>query len=221
MGSVSMSKTGCSYLIEYYDKCKSGEILIGQELMSRLDAAWTIQGIWQTVSINELKRIKFIENPMPSTPKPGPPSLLSWSSKNLMEALYGFYMEIEGRWLRRFTELLLVVGRKNGKSSWCSALALAEFFCGNRGTNLMCASNDYEQAGILFDEINAMREESAKLEKVSRKNIKGIFMGNPKQRKKKGKFSYQNKAKIKKLSARTGGKEGRNLDVVIADETTK
>ena len=87
------------------------------------------------------------------------------------------------------------------------------------GTNLMCASNDYEQAGILFDEINNMREESPRLERVSRKNIKGIFMGNPKQRKKKGKFSYQNKAKIKKLSAKTGGKEGRNLDIVIADET--
>ena len=64
-----------------------------------------------------------------------------------------------------------------------------------------------------------MREESPRLERVSRKNIKGIFMGNPKQRKKKGKFSYQNKAKIKKLSAKTGGKEGRNLDIVIADET--
>lgn len=43
-------------------------------------------------------------------------------------------------------------------------------------------------------------------------------MGNPRQRKMKGKFSWQNKAKIKKLSSRTGGKEGRNLDVVIADE---
>jgi len=82
----------------------------------------------------------------------------------------------------------------------------------------MCASNDYEQAGILFDEIANMREESPRLEKVSRKNVKGIFMGNPKQKKKKGKFSYQNKAKIRKLSARTGGKEGRNLDAAFVDE---
>ena len=63
-----------------------------------------------------------------------------------------------------------------------------------------------------------MREESRSLERVSRKNIKGIFMGSPKQKKKKGKFSYQNKAKIRKLSANTGAKEGRNLDFSIIDE---
>lgn len=43
-------------------------------------------------------------------------------------------------------------------------------------------------------------------------------MGNPKQKSKKGKFSYQNKAKIKKLSAKTGAKEGKNIDFAIIDE---
>ena len=43
-------------------------------------------------------------------------------------------------------------------------------------------------------------------------------MGNPKQKRKKGKFSYQNKAKIKKLSAKTGAKEGKNVDFAIVDE---
>lgn len=166
------------------------------------------------------KRIKFIqENCKHSiSPYAGQPFILELWQKAIIEALYGFYMELEGRWVRRFTDLLLVIGRKNGKSTFCSALALAEFFCGNMGTNIMCASNDYEQAGILFDEIANMREESRKLEKVSRKNIKGIFMGNPRQRKKRGKFSCQNKAKIRKLSARTGGKEGRNLDMAVVDE---
>ncbi|NLZ52389.1 MAG: terminase large subunit [Thermoanaerobacteraceae bacterium] len=166
------------------------------------------------------KRIKFIERECKHSISPfaGKPFILELWQKALIEALYGFYIEIDGSWIRRFNELLLLIARKNGKSSLCAALALAEFFCGNRGTNIMCASNDYEQAGILFDEINNMREESPKLERVSRKNIRGIFMGNPKQRKKKGKFSRQNKAQIKKLSARTGGKEGRNLDVAIADE---
>ena len=127
-------------------------------------------------------------------------------------------MEIEGKWLRRFNRTLLIIGRKNGKTTLCAADALAEFFCGNMGTNILCASNDYEQAGLIFDEINNMREESPKLDKVTRKNIKGIFMGNPKQKKKKGKFSKQNKAKIKKLSAKTGAKEGKNVDKAIIDE---
>jgi phage terminase large subunit-like protein len=127
-------------------------------------------------------------------------------------------MDVRGVWRRKFTRSLLLVGRKNGKTSLCAADANSEFFCGNIGTNILCASNDYEQAGLIFDEINNMREESPKLEKVSRKNIKGIFMGHPKRKKKKGKYSYQNKAKIKKLSAKTGAKEGKNIDKAIVDE---
>lgn len=211
-----------SFLLEYIEKCKKGEILIGKELMAQLDMLMDDMNnpMYRFDLTEPHKRIKFIERECKHSISPfaGQPFLLELWQKAIMEALYGFYMEIEGQWIRRFTDLLLVIGRKNGKSTFCSAMALAEFFCGNVGTNIMCASNDYEQAGILFDEIANMREESPRLEKVSRKNIKGIFMGNPKRKKKKGKFSYQNKAKIRKLSARTGGKEGRNLDAAFIDE---
>jgi phage terminase large subunit-like protein len=63
-----------------------------------------------------------------------------------------------------------------------------------------------------------MREERPRLSRVTRKNQKGIFMGNPKQKKKTGKYSKQNKAKIKKLSVKTGAKEGKNVDLAIVDE---
>lgn len=99
-----------------------------------------------------------------------------------------------------------------------AAICLAEFYCGEMGTKIMCASNDYEQARLMFDGITAMREESPKLARTSRKNIKGIFMGNPKQKNARGKFSYQNKGSIKTMSSRGGAKEGRNLKVVAADE---
>ena len=211
-----------SFLLEYIEKCKTGEIIIGKELMAQLDMLLEDMGdtLYKFDVTEAHKRIKFIERECKHSISPfaGQPFILELWQKAIMEALYGFYMELEGQWVRRFTDLLLVIGRKNGKSTFCSAIALAEFFCGNVGTNIMCASNDYEQAGILFDEIANMREESPRLEKVSRKNIKGIFMGNPKQKKRKGKFSYQNKAKIRKLSARTGGKEGRNLDAAFIDE---
>ena len=56
------------------------------------------------------------------------------------------------------------------------------------------------------------------MSRVTRKNIKGIFFGNPKQKKKTGKFSAQNKGSIKKMSAKMGAKEGRNLKIAIVDE---
>lgn len=211
-----------SYLVEYYNKCRKKEITIGKELMTQLEMLMDdIEDQSFKFDLTEAhKKIAFIEAECKHSISPfaGKPFILELWQRAIIEALYGFYIKLDGQWARKYTELLLVIGRKNGKSSFCSALALAEFFCGNVGTNIMCASNDYEQAGILFDEIANMREESAKLERVSRKNIKGIFMGNPKQKNKKGKFSYQNKAKIRKISSRTGGKEGRNLDCAIIDE---
>ncbi len=211
-----------SYLVEYYEKCKAKEIIVGKELMKQLEILIEDMDnpIYKFDTTEAHKRIKFIENECKHSISPfaGNPFLLELWQKAFLESKYSFYMLIENQWLRRFTRTLLLIGRKNGKTTLCAGDALAEFFCGNVGTNIICASNDYEQAGLVFDEINNMREESPKLIKVSRKNIKGIFMGNPKQKNKKGKFSYQNKAKIKKLSVKTGAKEGKNIDKAIVDE---
>lgn len=211
-----------SFLIEYYEKCKSGEITIGRELMTQLELLIEdIQNpIFKFEPAEAHKRINFIEKECRHSISPfaGEPFILELWEKAYLEALYAFKIEIRGIWRRRFTRSILLIGRKNGKTTLCAADGLAEFFCGNTGTNILCASNDYEQAGLVFDEINNMREESPKLSKVTRKNIKGIFMGNPKQKKKQGKYSYQNKAKIKKLSAKTGSKEGKNIDKAIVDE---
>lgn len=211
-----------SYLIEYINKCKNGEIIIGQDLMALFDMLISDldNPLYRFDTTEPHKRIKFIETQCKHSISPfaGDPFLLELHQKARIEALYGFYMEIDGKWIRRFTRILLLIGRKNGKTTECAGISNAEFFCGNTGTNILCASNDYEQAGLVFDEINAMREESRSLEKVTRKNIKGIFFGNPKQKNKKGKFSAQNKAKIKKLSVKTGAKEGKNIDCAIVDE---
>ena len=211
-----------SYLLEYYQKCKSGEIIVGKEMQAMLDILIEDMDdpLFRFDVAEAHKRIDFIEKECRHSISPfaGKPFLLELWQKAYLEAKYSFYMELEDKWLRRFNRTLLLVGRKNGKTTLCAADALAEFFCGNVGTNILCASNDYEQASLVFDEINNMREESPKLDKVSRKNIKGIFMGNPKQKRKKGKFSKQNKAKIKKLSIKTGAKEGKNVDKAIIDE---
>jgi len=211
-----------SYLVEYYEKCKTGEIIVGKEILIGLELLMEdMEDPQYKFDLTEAhKRINFIEKECKHSISPfaGKPFLLELWEKAYLEAKYSFYMDIEGKFLRRFNRTLLLIGRKNGKTTLCAADGNAEFFCGNTGTNILCASNDYEQAGLVFDEINNMREESPKLAKVSRKNIKGIFMGNPKQRNKKGKFSYQNKAKIKKISAKTGAKEGKNVDKAIIDE---
>lgn len=213
-----------SYLLEYIEKCKSGEILIGHELMQMFDILLPYfeneEIRFETADAH--KRIKFIEKECKhyEAPFAGKPFILTLRQKAFTEALYSFktFDEEVNRWIRLYQETLLLVGRKCGKTPFIAALVLAEFFCGEMGTKALCSSNDYEQADIMFQAIDSMREESHALEKVTRKNIKGIHFGNPKNRKTKGKFSYQNKGNIRKISAKTGAKEGKNIKVGAVDE---
>lgn len=213
-----------SYLLQYISKCRSGEILVGQELMQEFDR---IIPLFNNPDVkidfeDAHKRIKFIERECRhfEAPFAGKPFILMLFQKAFIESIYIFKVwdEEVNRWVRLIQDVLFLVARKNGKTPLISAINLAEFFCGEMGTKILCASNDYEQADLMFQAIDAMREESKTLAKVTRKNIKGIFFGNPKRPKKRGKFSYQNKGSIRKISAKTGAKEGRNIKVGAVDE---
>lgn len=219
-----MSVPFTSYLHEYMYKCRNGEILAGQELLQTfdiLDEHLENPDIrFEVADAN--KRISFIEEKCRhfEAPYAGKPFILDLFQKAFVTALHAFKIyepEID-KWVRLFQDVLFLVGRKNGKTPLIGALNLSEFFCGPEGIKILCSSNDYEQAALMFDAINAMREESPSLEKVTRKNLTGIYFGNPKRRKNKGKFSYRNKGHIKKISAKTGAKEGRNIAVGAADE---
>ncbi len=213
-----------SWLLEYIEKAKSGEEIVGKELMMMLDI---LLSHFDNPDIrfdtaDAHKHIKFIETKCKhfEAPFAGKPFILTLRQKAYIESFYSFKIfepEI-GRWVRLYQERLMLVGRKCGKTPLEAAMDLAEFFCGEMGTKILCSSNDYEQAALMFDAINAMREESPAIERVTHKNIKGIFFGNPKQKKKKGKFSRQNKGNIRKISAKTGAREGRNIKVGSADE---
>ena len=213
-----------SYFSEYLSEIRSGKIIVGRELMTELERLE--QDLenprFRYDTTDAEKRIRFIERECKhyEAPWAGKPFILLLWEKAVIELLYSFkiYDEDLGRWIRRFKEMTLLVARKNGKTPLIGSLILAEFYCGEIGTKVMCSSNDYEQASLMFDGVNAMREESPRLARTSRKNIKGIFMGNPKQKNARGKFSYQNKGTIRKMSSKGGAKEGRNLKVVVADE---
>ena len=213
-----------SYIKEYYELIKSGEIVAGQELIMQLKMLLDdISNPFNLIDYEESnKRIKFIEKECKhyEAPHAGRPFILEIWQKAFIEAIFAIkiYDEEIGRYVRKYQEVLFLVGRKNGKTPLIGAICLSEWFCGEIGKKILCASNDYEQADLMFQAIDAMREESKTLVKCTRKNIKGIYFGNPKRKTAKGKFSYQNKGSIRKLSAKTGAKEGRNIGVGAVDE---
>lgn len=217
-----------SYLHLYAEKIKSGQIVAGTHIK---------QGIRRflddfdnpelRIDLSESdKRIRFIENEckLYEAPFSGRPFRLELFQKAIIESIYAikkWNTEAnfgKGGWVRKYQDVLILIARKNGKTPLVAAISLSEFVCGEMGTKILYGSNDFEQADLAFSATDAMREESPSMAKRTRRNQKGIFFGNPKHRKTKGKYSYQNKGSIRKISANGKNKEGRNIKVGVVDE---
>ena len=198
-----------NYLVEYYNQIENGNIIVGLELKAELDQL--IKDLDNPAYIFDEKpgklRIDFIETFCKHTKSPfnGMPFILELWEKALLQTAYGFKMADSG--LRRFNEVILLIARKNGKTTFVAGIDLAEFFLSSGGVDIVCASNTTEQANILFEEINNMREQSPALSKDTRskKNIFHIY-------------SPKTKNKIKKLSAQSRNKDGYNIEVGCIDE---
>ena len=213
-----------SYIRAYWEEIQSGKAIVGyyvRRQMELLIADLKNPNLQIDFTESE-KRIKFIERECRHSEAPfaGKPFLLMTWQKAVIEAIFAIkiYNAEFDRFVRKYQEVLLVLGRKNGKTPTASAISLSEWCCGEMGTKILFGSNDYDQADLLFMAADAMREASPKLARCTRRNQKGLFFGNIKQKTHIGKFSRQNKGSIRKISARTGAKEGRNIKVGVVDE---
>jgi phage terminase large subunit-like protein len=195
------------FLEEYHHQIMSGQIIAGYELKDEL-----------TKLINDMKddryvydtrdadmRMDFMENCVRLTKSPfyGQPMKLMLWQKAFISAMYGFKMAEDQT--DRFRRILLLIARKNTKSETCSGLGLTELITGNDGSDIVCSSNDDNQANILYTAIDTMRLMIDPKQKDTWKNQQWI----------KCKI---NGSKVFKLSDRTRNKEGRNIDFAIIDE---
>lgn len=193
-------------LEKYYEDCKNGVHVIGTELMMLLEKLMDDMNgdeyIYDTIEADI--RMDFMENCIKLTKSPfygEPLKLLDWQ-KAFISAVYGFKMQ-DG--LNRFQRVLLLIARKNAKSETCSALLLTDMIIGGRGRDIVCSSNDDNQADILYNACDTMRlmiDPDSVDTWRNQKNIRCI----------------ENNNKIFKLSDRTRNKEGRSLDFAVIDE---
>ncbi len=195
------------FLEEYYQKIMSGEIVAGmelkQELKKLIEEMNDERYIYDTTDAD--LRMDFMENCVKLTKSPfyGKPMILMLWQKAFISTVYGFKMAADKT--DRFRRILLLIARKNTKSETCSGLGLTELITGNDGSDIVCSSNDDNQANILYEAINTMRLMIDPKQKDTWKNqqhIKCLFNG----------------SKCFKLSDRTRNKEGRNIDFAIVDE---
>lgn len=197
-----------SFLLEYHARIECGEILVGQELwqeLQNLKADFYCDAYYYDTA-DALLRMDFMENCVRLTKSPyyNKPMVLMLWQKAFIEAVYSFKMSETT--FDRFKKIILLIARKNTKSETCSALGLSELIVGNEGADIVCSSNDDNQASITYDAIDTMRLlidpdqlDTSRNQRFIRNRVNG--------------------SKIFKLSDRTKNKEGRNIDFAIVDET--
>lgn len=203
-----------SFLLEYKARIETGEIIVGRELYTELvklaEDMYNERYIFDTT--DALKRMHFMENCVRLTKSPfyNKPMVLMLWQKAFIETIYSFKMAEEsidkGAFIDRFKKILLLIARKNTKSETCSGLAESELFVGNEGADIVCSSNDDNQASITYDAIDTMRQLIDPRDLDTKRNQRFIL-------------NKITNSKIFKLSDRTRNKEGRNIDFAIVDET--
>ena len=152
------------------------------------------------------KRIKFMETLCLQSKQPyymKPIELMIWQ-KAWWEALYSFKMSDSGK--RRFTEGLLEIARKNGKSTMLAGDGNYDVFLGEGGTDICCASNDDRQAKLIWSEIAGMRSRLDPKRIITGQNLTEIK-------------NYKKNITVFRLSSKTQNKDGFNISKTFLDES--
>lgn len=143
-----------NYILKYYDDIKAGRETVGRWI--KLLYEYIIEGLHEgrfffdgqkaADAIDWIEAHGFhTEGPL----APGPISLETWQ-KAFISSIYGI-VDAEGR--RQFREILLVVGRKNGKTKLASLLGDYEFRETEYGARIFCIAPKLEQAALVYDDI--------------------------------------------------------------------
>lgn len=197
-----------TFLEEYAELIEKKEVVVGywirKEIRNLIRDLEDPRFIYDTTEAH--RRIRFQETCCLQSKQPyymKPMVLMPWQ-KAFWEALYSFQMA-DTR-LRRFTEALLEIGRKNGKSTMLAGDTMADLFIGEGGMDICCASNDDRQAKLIWSEVAGMRSRLDPKKTITTQNL----------------IEIKNKIKnttVFRMSSKTQNKDGPNISKTNLDES--
>lgn len=198
-----------NYIIEYWQEIEKGNIVVSKRIYKQYQKL--VQDIdhhdkYVYDSAKALRPIKFIESFCRHSKGElaGKPLILDLFQKAYISALFGFIDKETGH--RRYTESFFFVGRKNGKTTMLSAIALYMLMAdGESGSEVYSVASKRDQANILFDQAHEMIKQSPDLNKNIRKRKSDLY------------FPH-NFSKMQSLGKNSNSLDGLNAHLVVIDE---
>lgn len=158
-------------IVEYHNKLQSGEIITSYKVKRTYqhiveDIINNEQSQWEYDPDRAKHAIDFIEvfTKHSKGAMGGQPFILELWQKALVSAMFGIVDKIDGT--RKYQETVLIVGRKNGKSTLASAIGLYLMIAdGELGPEVVSVATKKDQAKIIWLEAKKMVQKSPALRK--------------------------------------------------------
>lgn len=196
-----------NYILAYYQKINDGSIVVGQWI--RMLYQIIVSGIEDgTYVFNQQKAnraIRFIETfCRHNKGKLAPQQFkLSLWEKAFISCLYGI---VDDNDKRIFREIVLFVGRKNGKTLIGAAIIAYEAYAdGEYGSEIYCVAPKLDQSDLVFSAFEFTKDKNPDLEKRTRKRKNDYIID-------------QNNTTIKKIAFNEKKSDGYNPMLTVADE---
>lgn len=104
----------------------------------------------------------------------GKPVILDLWQKAIIQSIFGF---VDDKGIRKYREALIIVARKNGKSTLLSAIALYMLFADHEGgAQVCCVASKKDQAKIVFTEAKNMVTQSPWLSQLIKKRKSDLYV---------------------------------------------
>lgn len=161
---------------EYYHKIQTGEVIVGKwiRLLYEKITAGLRDGLFYFDHRKANRAIEFIENFCHHCEGRNDLITLELWQKALVSCIFGIVDE-DG--LRVFREVLVVMGRKNGKSLLASAIiAYVKYLDGEYGAKIYCLAPKLEQAAIVYENFYRMVLAEPELAELVTKRRSDIYM---------------------------------------------
>lgn len=194
-----------NYIYEYYQKIKSGEIIVGKWIL--LIFEYIIKGLEQGKFLFNAKKankaIRFIESFCHHCEGRSDLLILELWQKAIVSVIFGI---VEKDGTRVFREVVIIMMRKQGKTLFASAIiAYMAYLDGEYGAKVYCLAPKLEQANIVYDNFYQMIGKESELASLAKKRRSDIYIS-------------EFNTSIKPIAFNAKKSDGFNPHLVVCDE---
>ena len=165
-----------NYIYEYFSGIQTGKYTVGKwvRLIYEIVIAGLERGEYFFNAKKANKAIRFIENFCHHCEGRDDLLKLEVWQKACVSVIFGI---VDADGLRVFREVFIVIGRKNGKTLFASAvIAYMAYLDGEYGAKIYCLAPKLEQANIVYDNFFQMIKKEPELSELSKKRRSDIYI---------------------------------------------